>query len=114
MLYPSNSLHSHAQQHCALMCKIQQCLALAFRDDGVGLAAPQVGVNVRMMVYNQEGKRGEGQEYILVNPKIVSTSKSTDVMEEGCLSFQDIGKDLHIKGEVTVSIQFTLQLLTLF
>lgn len=87
---------------------------IGFRDDGVGLAAPQVGVNVRMMVYNQEGKRGEGQEYILVNPKIISTSKSTDVMEEGCLSFQDIGKDLHIKGEVTVRIQLTLQLLTLF
>lgn len=77
----------------------------ACRDDGVGLAAPQVGVNVRMMVYNQEGKRGEGEEHILVNPKIISTSKTTDVMEEGCLSFQDLKTDLHIKGEVTVSVE---------
>lgn len=67
------------------------------------MAAPQVGVNVRMMVYNQEGKKGEGQEHILVNPRIISTSKSTDVMEEGCLSFQDLSTDLHIKGNVTVS-----------
>ena len=32
------------------------------RDDGVGLAAPQVGVNVRLMVFNEAGVKGEGEE----------------------------------------------------
>ena len=32
------------------------------RDDGVGLAAPQVGVNVRLMVFNEAGERGKGDE----------------------------------------------------
>ena len=78
------------------------------RDDGVGLAAPQVGVNVRLMVYNGEwdGKevpRPEDQ-VILVNPRIVSTSKSTDVDEEGCLSFQDKSRDMYIRGKVEVSV----------
>lgn len=32
------------------------------RDDGVGLAAPQVGVNVRLMVFNEAGVKGKGEE----------------------------------------------------
>jgi hypothetical protein len=34
----------------------------ACRDDGVGLAAPQVGVNVRLMVFNEAGEKGKGEE----------------------------------------------------
>lgn len=68
----------------------------------MGLAAPQVGVNVRLMVYNPEGKKGEGQEWILVNPRIVSTGRGQDTMAEGCLSFQDISKDMFITGHITV------------
>jgi peptide deformylase len=60
---------------------------LAGRDDGVGLAAPQVGVNVRMMVFNPFGRERPGSETILVNPEIVSVSPTTALMEEGCLSF---------------------------
>lgn len=71
----------------------------------MGLAAPQVGVNVRLMVYNPEGKKGEGQEWILVNPRIVSTGKGQDTMAEGCLSFQDISKDMYITGRITVGVQ---------
>ena len=65
------------------------------RDDGVGLAAPQVGVNVRLMVYNPTGRRGD-KEYILVNPSIVSTSPKSDVAEEGCLSFPRIFADVEV------------------
>lgn len=73
------------------------------RDEGVGLAAPQVGVNVRLMVYNPEGEKGKGREWILVNPKVISSGKGTETMEEGCLSFQDASIDLYIRGDVTVS-----------
>jgi peptide deformylase len=41
---------------------------LSYRDDGVGLAAPQVGINVRLMVFNPYGKEKPGSESILVNP----------------------------------------------
>lgn len=77
------------------------------RDQGVGLAAPQVGVNVRLMVYNPEGEKGKGQEWILVNPRIVSSGKGQDTMAEGCLSFQDISKDMYITGRITVSVHHT-------
>ena len=36
------------------------------RDDGVGLAAPQVGVNVRLMVFNETGQRGSRKEQVWV------------------------------------------------
>lgn len=62
------------------------------------------------MVYNPEGRKGEGQEWILVNPRIVSSSKGSDVMEEGCLSFQDQSKDLYITGDVRVCSQAQLPL----
>jgi peptide deformylase len=59
----------------------------------VGLAAPQVGVNVRLMVYNPVGERGQGEEYVLVNPQIVKYGKNQDVFAEGCLSFPTFGSD---------------------
>ena len=55
---------------------------------GVGLAAPQVGINKRLMVFNPEGDRLKWlKEVVLINPRIVETSESTDVEPEGCLSF---------------------------
>ena len=44
------------------------------RDDGVGLAAPQVGMNIRMMVFNPYGREKPGSESILVNPGAVLMS----------------------------------------
>ncbi|EFJ32747.1 hypothetical protein SELMODRAFT_407843 [Selaginella moellendorffii] len=37
-------------------------LDVTYRRDGVGLSAPQVGVNARLMVFNPEGERGKGKE----------------------------------------------------
>ena len=51
-----------------------------YSEEGIGLAAPQVGVNKRIMVIDV----GDGP-MTLVNPEIVETSGSA-VMEEGCLS----------------------------
>jgi hypothetical protein len=70
------------------------------RDDGVGLAAPQVGVNVRLMVFNELGPeaRGGPTETILVNPEIVGRSKKLEVDEEGCLSFPKIYADVEVRG----------------
>ncbi len=68
------------------------------RDDGVGLAAPQVGVNVRLMVFNPDGKDKPGNEYILVNPEITATSKTSEMSQEGCLSFPKIYTDIEVRG----------------
>lgn len=70
-------------------------------DDGVGLAAPQVGVNLRLMVFNPEGDRSKPEdEVVLVNPRIVSTSGPMRPFEEGCLSFPGIFGDVLVSGFV--------------
>lgn len=66
-----------------------------YATKGVGLAAPQVGVNKRLMVYNESGDPKKWmQEVVMVNPQIVEFSEATDVEEEGCLSFPGMGGDV--------------------
>ncbi|MFH1822287.1 MAG: peptide deformylase [Patescibacteria group bacterium] len=52
--------------------------------DGIGLASPQVGVNIRLIVINT--KNGV---LIMVNPKILRKSILKEWGEEGCLSVPD-------------------------
>ena len=75
----------------------QAMFKIMYDTEGVGLAAPQVGVNYRMMVYNEAGEPGRGKEVVLVNPKIVKFSKTKDLFEEGCLSFPKIYADVEVR-----------------
>lgn len=58
--------------------------------EGIGLAAPQIGLNKRMLViyYCTDEEKGEYITYQLVNPKIISSSIKECYLEngEGCLS----------------------------
>ncbi len=51
------------------------------KENGVGIAAPQVGEHVRVII----AETGEGPE-AFINPKIISTSDRMVESEEGCLS----------------------------
>ncbi|KAJ8906088.1 hypothetical protein NDN08_002587 [Rhodosorus marinus] len=63
-----------------------------YASKGVGLAAPQVAKNIRLMVFNAEGsEKAWLQETVLVNPKIVSTSEKMSTEPEACLSFPGMG-----------------------
>ncbi len=55
---------------------------------GMGLAAPQVGVNKRFFVVCHEEEEGKFHDYILINPKVLSYSEELIYAEagEGCLS----------------------------
>ncbi len=63
----------------------------------MGLAAPQVGVNVRLMVFNPIGREKPGNETILVNPEIISLKGPRITMEEGCLSFPKIYGPIEVR-----------------
>lgn len=57
------------------------------KAEGVGLAAPQVGVSRRLFVMDTPGDEdGERQRHVLINPEIVSV-EGEQVGDEGCLSF---------------------------
>ena len=52
-------------------------------ENGIGLAANQIGINKRVCVINVK------EPIVLINPKIVEKSKEQFVFPEGCLSFPD-------------------------
>ena len=52
-------------------------------ENGIGLAANQIGINKRVCVVNVK------EPLVLINPKIVEKSKEQFVFAEGCLSFPD-------------------------
>ncbi len=51
------------------------------KERGVGLAAPQIGLSLRLAVAEVDGK-----EYYWINPEITSLSQEKIISEEGCLS----------------------------
>ena len=55
--------------------------------DGVGLAAPQVGVLARMFVYNVTGEPADAG--VIINPEFVELDGATE-LEEGCLSLPGV------------------------
>lgn len=64
---------------------VQEMFALMYTAKGIGLAAPQIGLPLRLFIMNLEAKAGEGEELVFINP-VVSSPKGSDEAEEGCLS----------------------------
>jgi peptide deformylase len=63
---------------------IRDMFETMYAEEGVGLAAPQVGISDRVIVIDPHI---EGQEaFALINPEILESSKETEKGEEGCLS----------------------------
>ncbi len=62
-----------------------------YQEDGVGLAAPQVGVSHRVIVVDP--REQDARPLGLINPVIVASDDETDRGEEGCLSIPGL-KDI--------------------
>eukprot|EP00588_Corethron_pennatum_P010178 CAMPEP_0194272034 /NCGR_PEP_ID=MMETSP0169-20130528/5695_1 /TAXON_ID=218684 /ORGANISM="Corethron pennatum, Strain L29A3" /LENGTH=201 /DNA_ID=CAMNT_0039014581 /DNA_START=226 /DNA_END=831 /DNA_ORIENTATION=- len=72
-----------------------EMLMIMYATGGVGLAAPQVGFNKRLMVYNSTGDKSKWlNEVIIINPTIITFSKRLDLDQEGCLSFPGIDENV--------------------
>lgn len=73
---------------------------------GMGLAFPQVGINERIIVIVHEYDEGKFDNYVFINPKIVSCSNEMIAAEtgEGCLS---VNRDVegHIKRHARVTVE---------
>ncbi len=73
---------------------------LAQAENGVGLAAPQVGQNIRLFVVLEEiAKDGHT---VFINPEITQVSKNLVTDEEGCLSLPDQWRELGRPDRVTI------------
>ena len=70
---------------------------------GIGLAAPQVGVGVRLIVMDcVKDKDAPPQPMVLFNPEVIAASDDTSVYEEGCLSIPEQFAEVTRPAEVTV------------
>ena len=70
-----------------------------YESDGVGLAAPQVGLSLRIFVVDAAPMVKDKPELkdfkrVFINPKIVERSAETMVWEEGCLSIPGIHENV--------------------
>lgn len=76
-------------------------------ESGVGLAAPQVGIEKRLLVALQmeTPDDGEADPIVMVNAEIVGRSPETWVFEEGCLSIPGIRGDVTRPERITVLYQ---------
>jgi peptide deformylase len=57
--------------------------------NGIGLAAPQVGVAKRVIVIDTSGPDEDPRPYRMANPEIIWHSEDEECSEEGCLSLPD-------------------------
>jgi len=94
-LYPTPVLRKEAAPieafDAALEDKVRAMFDRMYKSQGVGLAAPQVGLKERILVINASGDPEKADEELaLVNPTIVELFGEKTVMEEGCLSFPGI------------------------
>ena len=71
---------------------------------GVGLAAPQVGLDIRLAVIDLSVGEDPKQVYVIVNPEVVSREGS-EIAEEGCLSLPGITDKVERPTLVTIRAQ---------
>jgi len=76
-------------------------------EAGVGLAAPQVGVDKRVLVALQltSPDDEDAAPMVMVNPEVTERSRDTWVMEEGCLSIPGIRGDVTRAERIRVRYQ---------
>lgn len=79
-----------------------EMLDLMYEAKGVGLAATQVDLPIRMFVANPSGQRGEGEEMILLNPEI-QFPKGSETSQEGCLSLPSVFGDVKRPKKIRLS-----------
>jgi len=88
----------------------ERMIALMREADGIGLAAPQVGLDWRMFVCDVPADpitdgppTGSGGLRVFLNPTITELARDLEVHEEGCLSLPGITGDIRRPIEITFS-----------
>ncbi len=91
-----------------LQTLIDDMIATMRDAPGVGLAAPQVNLPLRLFVAewgDDEDEDAPRKTYVMVNPEIKRFSEETEMGVEGCLSIPGIMGDVERSWEVTIQAQ---------
>ncbi|MDY7021843.1 MAG: peptide deformylase [Cyanobacteriota bacterium] len=73
---------------------IREMLQTMYSADGIGLAAPQVGIQKQLIVIDCEPDNATTPPLILINPTIKKYSKEISPFQEGCLSVPGVYMDV--------------------
>ena len=84
---------------------VKDMLQTMYSADGIGLAAPQVGVNKQLIVIDCEPDKPENPPLVLINPKITRSSSQTCNGDEGCLSIPGVYLEVNRPEAVEVSFK---------
>lgn len=93
------SYFTDAGDQAKLVSIVGQMRVLLREQNGVGLAAPQLGLPVRLFIIDYGGRR-----YTCINPEIIKWSGNTMEGEEGCLSFP--GQTVIIPRDTRIKVSY--------
>ena len=95
---PSKEVHKVSQKVKNL---VQDLIDTMYSQNGVGLAAPQIGENVRVFVIDVSAADEPLNPIVFINPKIIKKSGAC-ISHEGCLSFPEAFTDVRRYANVMV------------
>ena len=95
---PSKEVHKVSQKIKVL---VEDLLDTMYAQNGVGLAAPQIGENYRVFVIDASTGNEPLNPMVFINPKIIKKSGAV-ISHEGCLSFPEAFTDVKRYANVMV------------
>jgi peptide deformylase len=107
--YPDPILRKKTEQVTAFdenLAKLAEDMAETMYDaPGVGLAAPQIGRSIKLLVANITRDIDDEKEYMAMANPVITAHEGTQLDEEGCLSVPELTANVKRYKKVTVSYQ---------
>jgi peptide deformylase len=88
-----------------LKIQLEKMAETMYASRGVGLAAPQVGINQRLIVVDPSAGEQACEMIFMVNPVIVWSSKEVEFGPEGCLSIPGVAVNVARSTEIEIEYQ---------
>jgi peptide deformylase len=85
---------------------VEEMFESMYAAQGIGLAAPQIGLSQRLTVIDVSFKKNPDEKIVLINPEIIDR-EGEQYEEEGCLSLPDIRDKVKRAAKVKVRAQNT-------
>lgn len=95
---PSKEVHKVSKKVQEL---VQDLLDTMYAKNGVGMAAPQIGINLRVFVVDVSKNDEPLNPIVFINPKIIKKSGAV-IAQEGCISFPEAYTDVKRYSNITV------------
>jgi len=108
MIWPNDALTQIADSVIEFDDNLKQlCEDIAetmYYHKGIGLAAPQVGINKRILIIDVPDNAGNSRLHYIINPKILDKNGNINI-NEGCLSLPGIA--VNINRSKTITIEYS-------